>query len=192
MSKLISECPICHKKSVTETSCYNLGKSKFITLDCGHTYREKVSVTISDEIILKDGKSLYPFQVKGVHFAEQSGFNCLIADEMGLGKTIQALGILQLHLEELKPVLVIAKASLTIQWQRHILSSLEKFAQIVNSKTDILPNLSIYITSFDTVGSIQAKLKKLNLKTIIVDECQMLKNHETKRTNAIRELVNAH
>jgi SNF2 family DNA or RNA helicase len=126
--------------------------------------------------------------MEGIHFAERSNFNCLIADEPGLGKTIQALGILHLHLDELKPVLIIAKASLTIQWQRYLITCLHKFAQIVTSKSDLLPGISIYITSFDTAGKID--WTKVNPKTIILDECQMIKNHDAKRTNAIRDIVN--
>lgn len=189
MSKIISECPVCHKQGVTQLKQHNFGKLKFIVLDCGHTYKEKLSVTDSGiEIKFADGKVPYPFQLEGIHFAERANFNCLIADEPGLGKTIQGLGILKLHLDELKPVLVIVKASLTIQWQRYFVTCLEKFAQIVNSKSDLVPNLSIYITSYDTAGKID--WTKINPKTIILDECQMIKNHEAKRTNAIRDIVN--
>ncbi len=189
MPKLISECPVCHKTNVKEVKAFNIGKSKFITLDCSHTYRETLSITDDTKVLrLKDGKIPYPFQMEGIHFAERSGFNCLIADEPGLGKTIQALGILHLHLDKLKPVLLIAKAGLTLQWQKYFITCLDKFAQVVNSKSDLLPGLSIYITSFDTAGKID--WTKTNPKTIILDECQMIKNHDAQRTNAIRAIVN--
>src|SRR5574337_598524 len=105
MPKIISQCPVCNKKGVTEKSFFNIGKSKFITLDCGHSYKQDISITEDTSIVLNDGKKLYPFQVEGVHFAEKSGFSCLIADEQGLGKTIQAIALLHLHMDELKPIL---------------------------------------------------------------------------------------
>lgn len=190
MPKIVSECSKCGKKNVQEKKCFNLGKSKYITLDCGHTYKVVTSLTTTDSIELLDGKKLYNFQVQGVHFAELSKFSCLIADEQGLGKTIQATGILHLHLDELKPVLIVVKASLTIQWQKHILTELEKFAQIIDSKNDPLPNCSIFITSWDMVGKID--FGKIKIKTIVLDECQMMKNHDAKRTNAIRALITSH
>lgn len=189
MSKLVSNCPICHSSKITELKSFNIGKSKFVTLDCGHTYKQELKITDNTQVLtLKDGKIPYPFQLEGIHFAERSGFNCLIADEPGLGKTIQALGVLSLHMEELKPILIIAKSSLTLQWQRYCIQCLDKFAQVVNSKSDLLPGLSIYITSYDTAGKID--WTSISPKTIILDECQMIKNHDAKRTNAIRDIVN--
>lgn len=188
MPKVISQCPICNKKNVTEKAFFNIGKSKFITLDCGHTYRTDISLSEGNDIILKDGKKLYPFQVQGVHFAEQSAFNCLIADEQGLGKTIQAIALMHLHMNELKPILCVVKSSLTLQWQRHILLELEKFAPIVWKNSDIVP-APIYITSFDMVGKIDWSKFKPSIKTVIVDECQYIKSNEAKRTNALRSLL---
>lgn len=86
--KLTPFCPICHKKNSLEKSHYKIGSTRFITLECGHTYTEKLVAkeTASDLITLKDGRVLYPFQVDGVRLAESSNFRCQISDEMGLGK----------------------------------------------------------------------------------------------------------
>ncbi len=189
MSKIISKCPVCNKKGVTEKSHFDIGKAKFITLDCGHSYEIEISLTDDNSIVLKDGKSLYPFQVEGVHFAEKSGFSCLIADEQGLGKTIQAIGLIHLHMDELKPILCVVKSSLTLQWQRHIMLELEKFAPVVWRNSDII-SAPIYLTSFDMVGKIDWSKFKPTIKTVIVDECQYIKSHDAKRTNALRALVN--
>ena len=190
MAKIKSECPICKKLNVTEVGHVNLKKTRFITLNCGHTYAEKLSITDSESITLKDGKNLWKFQVDGVHFAEKSGFNCLIGDEQGLGKTIQAVALINLHWDELKPILVIVKASLTYQWQKHILLGCERFAQIITSKSEIIPNNNIWIISYDLTHKLAGELNKLNIKTIISDEIQMIKNHEAKRTNGLRSIVN--
>lgn len=189
MAKIISQCPICHKKGVTEKGFLNLGNAKFITLDCGHSFKQDISVTSDSTITLKDGKELYPFQVEGVHFIERSGFSGLIADEQGLGKTIQAIALMHLHMDELKPILIVVKSSLSLQWQRHVMVELEKFAPVVWRNSDIIP-APIYITSFDMVGKIDWSKFKPSIKTVIVDECQYIKSHEAKRTGALRELIN--
>lgn len=190
MSKLVSECPICHKKNVVEKNCNYFEDLKFISLSCGHTYKEQLKIADKETITLKDGKSLYPFQVEGFKFAEKSNFSCLIADEQGLGKTIQAIAIMNEHLDDLKPILCIVKSSLTLQWQRHILSEMDRFAQILLDPKDVILPCAIYIISFDMVGKFDWEKIKPSIKTVIIDECQYIKNHEAKRTNAVRNLIN--
>lgn len=189
MAKIKSECPICKKKDVHEIKHSTLNKFRFITLSCGHSYTEKLSVTKDEIIRLEDGKILWKFQVEGVHFAERSSFRCLIADQQGLGKTIQSIALLKLHWNELKPILIICKGGLTLQWQKHILLGLGMFAQILNRKSDIIPGLNIWIMSFDMTHKLSDEIKKLGIKTIIADEVQMIKNHDAKRTQGIREIV---
>jgi SNF2 family DNA or RNA helicase len=199
--KIESVCPVCRKTGVTEISSSSLGRMRFIKLSCGHTYSTKVIQKSSGSILLDDNRELYPFQTLGVRFAESSNFRCLIADEMGLGKTIQAIACLKLHKEELLPALIIVKASLTTQWSKELFSSTGLPSQILNSNTEPLPFFPIFITSFDalpprvkrgkkneyTDGLIE-KIKPLGIKTLIIDECQMMKNHDSNRTNAIRDL----
>ena len=209
MPRLIPKCPICHTKNILEKSHTTIGKNRFITLDCGHTYVEKLLsngkiISTTDDIILKDNRKLYPFQVLGVRFAEQSNFKCLIADEMGLGKTIQAIGIINGHYENLKPIVIVVKSSLTHNWLRELLGGSGLLAQVFESGDNIIPGIGIVIVSYDTLlprkirGSEHklndANLKKIiafNPKTMILDETQMLKNHNAKRTNAIREIARA-
>lgn len=201
--KLEINCPVCNKKGVSEKSHFVLGKKRFITLDCGHTYSiDQISESKLDKITLADGRVLYPFQYDGVRFAEKSNFRCLISDEMGLGKTIQAVGALSLHLDDLKPVVVIVKSSLTYQWMKEIVTGTgNPLVQILDTKDNPLPGFPIYICSFDSLpprkkkgteneytDGLGQKLKVIKPKTLIIDECQMLKNHSAARTNAIREL----
>ena len=200
MAKIVSICPVCQKKGVEELSLKIWGKTAFHKLDCGHTYTSKViEKSKLNTIKLNDGRELYPFQVEGVRFLEGNSFRGLITDEMGLGKTIQAIGALKLHSDELLPVLVIVKASLTVQWAKEIYNGTGLPAQILDTKTPPLENFPIYITSFDslpgratkngTSNGVGSKLRGLKLKTLIIDECQMMKNHDSNRTNAIRELM---
>lgn len=206
--RLISECPTCHKKNIAERSHKNIGKSRFITLECGHIKIEKLlGVGDHESLTLKDGRKLYPFQVAGENFIERSNFRCQISDEMGLGKTIQAIAAIDLHYDELSPILVVCKASLTYNWLKEITSGTKRLAQVFESGDSILPMAGITIVSFDTLtprtmkikGSDKTKTNRKNLetliarkfKTVILDEVQAIKNHTSKRTNAVRELIRA-
>lgn len=202
MSKIISECSRCHKKNVQETGRSKLGNSYFINLDCGHTKIETgIAPSGLNEIKLQDGRALYPFQVQGVRFLEANNFRGLISDEMGLGKTIQAVAGINLHYEDLKPILCVVKASLTYQWLKEIVSGTGKFAQILDRTIPPVPGIEIFITSYDAIpqrkkrnseeltGGLVDIIKKLNIKTVILDEVQMLKNHESSRTQAVRDIV---
>jgi SNF2 family DNA or RNA helicase len=189
MPRIIATCPICGKDKVTEKKHFKLGSRRFITLSCGHTFTEKLSLTKEDKIVLKDGKDLYGYQVKGVKFAEESGFNCLIADQTGLGKTIQAVAIMNLHWGELKPFLIVCKGSLVYQWRRHIELGCEKLAQVIDAKNEPLKGIGCYIVSFDMLHKLSSTINKLGIKTIIADEIQMIKNPSAKRTNGLRRVV---
>jgi SNF2 family DNA or RNA helicase len=201
--RLISSCPICGKKNVSAKSRSKFGTTLFVTLDCGHTYHEKgLAVSEIDEIILSDNRKLYPFQTEGVKFIERSNFRCQISDEMGLGKTIQAIGAVNLHYDDLKPILIIVKASLTFNWLREVVKGSGRLAQVFESGDSLLPNVGIVIVSYDTLIPRKVKgsefkvndknfetLKAFKPKTVILDEVQMIKNHNAKRTQAIRDLI---
>jgi len=206
MAKLTPICPICSKKNVLELHHSTIGKIRFITLNCGHTYTESmIGVSNQDHYTLKDGRNLYPFQVLGKKFIESSNFRCQISDEMGLGKTIQAVAAINDHFEELKPIIIVVKASLTYNWFKEILSGSGRISQIFESGDTLIPGVEIVLISFDTLSPRTRLNKKTGItrtdrsnldkiinyapKTLIIDECQMMKNHEAKRTNAIRELV---
>jgi len=190
--KLIFSCPRCNKKTSVKSENH-LGNKKFILLECGHiNVKEKLQ---DKEIspILKDGRLLYNFQLDGVEFAKASDFRCLIADEMGLGKTIQVVSAFQNFPEILLPSLIVVKASLKIQWMRELYNGAGIISQILESYTEPLINdprinISAYITSYDSLKNASWK-EKLPYKSLILDECQMIKNHNAKRTQEVRNLV---
>ena len=151
----------------------------------------------------------FPFQVDGMKFAEQalsSGKGCGIFDDMGLGKTIQALGLLKFH-PEWGPFAFGVKSAIKFGWFKAILNWMgdEFLPQIINSSNDIvIPGLKCYIFSYDMLVFKTKKLKSgktvhqgfdvqkfidAGIKTIVLDECQQLKNPDSSRTQQIRKLA---
>jgi|SRR6187399_72446 len=138
---------------------------------------------------------LMDFQVKGAQSAEkglsiQKGFG--IFDDMGLGKTVQALAIVRYHLEY-TPTLYAVKSAIKFNWFKQInrwLGPLFMPQIIQTSKDFLIPNLRSYIISYDLLKRFpREKIEKLNIKLVVLDECQQIKNVDSARTQEVRKLV---
>jgi hypothetical protein len=151
----------------------------------------------------------FPFQVDGMRFAEialSMGKGVGIFDDMGLGKTVQACGLLKFH-PEWGPFCFGVKSAIKFQWFKSILNWMgdEFLPQIINSSNDIvIPGLKCYIISYDMLvfktkkmksgktvnqGFDVQKLIDAGIKTLVLDECQQLKNPDSSRTQEIRKLA---
>jgi len=138
---------------------------------------------------------LFEFQVTGARFIEAA---CAIQkgaglfDDMGLGKTVQILAYLRYHPERY-PVLYVVKSAIKFNWFKQIVRwhGPDYLAQVINTSKDaILPGLKSYIISYDLLKRFPTeKLAKLGLKTVVLDECQQIKNPDSSRTQEVRKLV---
>lgn len=125
--------------------------------------------------------------------------NCIVTHN-----TIQVLAYLKFH-PEVFPVLFIVKSGIKFQWFKEILRWLDDshLAQVISSSSDfIIPNLKCYIASYDifvhksrtrngktiTQGFDITRFEGL-IKTIVLDECQQIKNPDSSRTREIRKLA---
>lgn len=184
------ECSVCGKVAV-EKDRIEFGDYKLITLICGHTTTEDV-LGISDynSIISSDGRKLMPFQIEGVKFAELSNARCLIGDEQGLGKTVQACALLKLHLAELSPTLVLTKTTIKLQWMWEIFRwvGTKKVQVIQSSKEMAIPGFDVYVVTYDLIKN-EHMFDHVSIKTIIVDECQAIKNHLSGRAKAVQRFA---
>lgn len=149
------------------------------------------------DFLFSDGTKPYPFQRENIKLFYKSDLKAGCFDEVGLGKTISALGVLRVADlfpnyagdKEVYPVAILVKSGLRLQWSKEILSKLGVIAQIVDGKYPE-PDFSlfkIHIYSMDFIKSKQ--VERLPYKTVIIDECQLIKNPEAKRTQAVRDLV---
>jgi len=211
-----SECGKVAKELMTSSSVNEKGdKVKTIILECYHTIVKIIPKAIPyEEFTTFEHKNngckhewdknhcttcgaykLFPFQVEGAQFIEKAltiQKGAALFDEMGLGKTVQPLAYLNYHPEAL-PVLVVVKSGVKFQWFKEIIRFLGPsfLAQVISTSRDpLLPGLKCYIVSYDLLRRFdKEKFFKVGIKTIILDECQQIKNPDSARTQEVRQLV---
>jgi SNF2 family DNA or RNA helicase len=157
----------------------------------------------------------YPFQSKGISFAIEHEYRCLIADEQGLGKTVQALGIMhhamKTNPDDFFPCLIMAKSNVKMQWMVQLLNwcGMDYIPQIIeDSKLIPVPGFNVYIASYDIFRRFSKKTtvtkvskwghevettQKTNpfyefpFKTVIMDEVQAIKG-DSQRTEEVKKI----
>lgn len=148
--------------------------------DSGLTKYQKITST--------DGKTLYPYQIRAVNKLESAGGSGLIAVKVGRGKTIISIAYLEMNADESLPVVIVAKTSILTQWQKEVNRWGGRIAQILNTGKDMpLPGFKYYITTYDLIGEFDWSI--IQPKTIILDECQAIKNTAAKRTQKVRNIA---
>jgi SNF2 family DNA or RNA helicase len=192
------ECKVC-KKIAVEVSRIKLGKTLLIKLACGHLLHSETLQSDNnsyDSIVFSDNCKPRPYQIEAIQFAEQANVRCIIADEQGLGKTIEALSLLRLHPEKLLPAVIVAPTTVKLQWMYEIYricGSPKDFpVQVIkSSKERAMLGFKIYIVTYDILKNVEmfSYLPEGHIKTIIIDECQRVKNHLSDRAKAVQKVA---
>lgn len=197
------ECPHC-KKVAVELSRVKIGKTMLVKLACGHlVHSERLGVASQsqyDSIQFLDGCKPRPYQIDAVKFMENNEVRGIIADEQGLGKTIESLSLLRLHPAELLPAAIVVPTTVKLQWMREIHRictangphDKQFLTQIIQSgKEKAMPGFQIYITTYDLLKKegLFDFLPEGYIKTIIIDECQRVKNHLSDRAKAVQKIA---
>lgn len=196
------ECSKCGKIAVEE-SRVKLGSTTLIKLACGHlmSYASSVSSdeSVYDSIVFSDGKKPRAYQIDCIKFAEEANFNLIIADEQGLGKTIESASLLRLHYKKLLPAVIVVPTTVKLQWMWEIDRicvagdpELKKrfLTQVIQSgKEKAMPGFQIYIITFDMLKKDDVFEYVPDIKTIIIDECQRIKNHLSDRAKAVQKIA---
>lgn len=188
-------CPVCDKTAV-EISRFAIGKSILLKLKCGHLIAESNLTGSSVDYYTKpfpDGRALMPYQVECVKFVESANARCLIADEQGLGKTFEALASIAYHVAELSPAIIVTKTTIKIQWLYEIAGLTgSKKIQILSKSTDrALPVFDFFITTYDILKKSEV-FDYVDPKTLVLDECQAIKDHLSGRAKAVQQIVDTH
>jgi SNF2 family DNA or RNA helicase len=117
------------------------------------------------------------------------GAGACLADDMGLGKTLQALAVILTRAPE-GPTLVLAPTSVCMNW----LEEAVRFAPTLKPKrfgpgnrTAFLKHLGPFDLVVCSYGLLQTEAEALagvEWQTLVADEAQAIKNHQTKRAKA--------
>lgn len=192
------ECKTCGKIAVEE-SRLKLGKTLIIKLACGHILHSTILAagdqSSYDSIVSSDNCKPRPYQIDAVKFAEQADARCIIADEQGLGKSIESLSLLRLHPEKLLPAVIVCPSTVKLQWMHEVHrwcgNGSEFLTQVIQSgKEYAMPGFKIYIVTYDMLKNPKLfdLLPENTVKTVIIDECQRIKNHLSDRAKAVQKL----
>src|SRR3990167_11313613 len=195
-SILRETCVHCGKIAV-EKSRFRLGSATIVRLHCGHQVIKsalKASANVYDDLISADGKKPRPYQIEGIKFLENADANAILADEQGLVKTIQACLLLKLHPEELLPAILTVPTTVKLQWLHEIIrwcgQNTTFITQIINNGKEVaLPGFGLYIVTYDILKKASIFDMVPEIKTIIIDECQRIKNHLSDRAKAVQQIV---
>jgi len=190
------QCKTCNKIAVEE-SRLKIGKTVIIKLVCGHIlHSENLSSNNYDILVSSDNCRPRPYQIEAVKFGEEANCKFIIADEQGLGKTIQSLSLLRLHPEKLLPAVIVCPTTVKRQWMTEIHrwcgKGPEYLTQIIHSSKDrAIDGFMIYIVTYDMLKNdkIFEFLPENHIKTIIIDECQRIKNHLSDRAKAVQKVA---
>lgn len=186
----------CGKVAV-ELTRVKLGNDYLITLECGHLVFEGRLGSADDvytSIVSKDGKFLMPYQIDGIKRLEQANALAILADMQGLGKTIQAIGLIRLHRKILTPAVVVVPATVKHQWHHEFIRwspEGENFiCQVIsNGKEFAAPGFDIYIVTYEMAKNEETwRFVQDDIKCVIIDECQRIKNHLSGRAKGVQKL----
>lgn len=115
----------------------------------------------------------------------------LIADEMGLGKTIEAIGIINLH-PELRKVLIVVPSSLKINWRNELRKWLVDDRTVGVAKGSTLPDTDIIVINFEILKQNHHALITRNFDLLVIDEAHNVRNVNTQRYNFLKPLAAKH
>ena len=130
--------------------------------------------------IVPDGRSLMPYQAKGVGWLALKR-NSILADEMGLGKTVQVCALI--NMLGLTPSLIVCPASLKLQWARELSAWCPQLTvELVNPKVAFPTNADVVIINYDILHKFRHELRLRPWPLLVFDEAHYLKNRGTRRT----------
>jgi SNF2 family DNA or RNA helicase len=143
--------------------------------------------------------SLREYQKQGLawlNLLDDFNFGGCLADDMGLGKTLQIIAFILAQRKKAKQNtnLVVAPTSLIFNWQAEV----EKFAPSIKMLTlygagrikdiTVFDNYELILTSYGTLLSDITFLTKYRFNYIFLDESQNIKNVDSQRYYAARQL----
>lgn len=157
-----------------------------------------------EEDILSGGIKLRGYQRAGIHWLDWLTSHYLhgvLADDMGLGKTIQMIIAMRLAYEESGEKvhsLIICPRSVVTHWHREIKRVFPKAFVYEYRGPNRTPHVFnqkepyIFVTTYATAANDINTLKTVPFLFVVLDEGTSIKNPQTKRAIAVKQLNSAH
>ncbi len=131
----------------------------------------------------------FPYQDTAVNITEERNGRVLLALAMGLGKSLCSYLYASRKPEERLPLLVICPASVKWQWQDEALKHFGWPSEVLEGtrppKRKVPGRFPVTIVNYDILRPWRRYLKRLNPKTVVVDESVYIANRTAKRTYAV-------
>ncbi|CAN5125520.1 DEAD/DEAH box helicase [soil metagenome] len=144
---------------------------------------------------------LRPYQLEGFRwlaFLWASRLGGILADDMGLGKTLQTLALMaHARAEGAAPFLVVAPTSVVSTWAHEaaaftpglvVREVVESQARRGTSVTQVREGADVVVTSYTLYRLEVDAYVNLEWGGLVLDEAQMVKNHQGKTYQAVRRL----
>jgi uncharacterized Zn finger protein len=142
---------------------------------------------------------LRPYQHHGYNwlcFLDEFGWGGCLADDMGLGKTLQMITFLQNQVNKFpdKTNLVVVPTSLLFNWEQELRKFSPNITFLIHSGAEREKELEVFkayhviITTYGLVMNDIENLKDFEFNYVILDESQAIKNPESQRFKAVRQL----
>lgn len=142
--------------------------------------------------------TLFPYQKDGLRWLTtitSQEIGGILADEMGLGKTVQIIALFAREYSERRvPFVVVAPGTLLENWRRELarfapsLHTLIHRGQQRTGFPDELSASDVVLTSYDTLIRDLPLFKRIDWNVVVLDEAQAIKNPETRRASAVKQL----
>lgn len=141
--------------------------------------------------------TLRRYQAFGAQFVLAQN-RVILGDDMGLGKTIQALAVMShlaaqaSHLGAVWRFLVVAPASVLVNWEREVAGKSDLPVHVLHGSRD--PGAvdawhahgGVAVTTFEHTAKLDVRA---SVDLIVIDEAHYVKNPQAQRTQRIAELV---
>ena len=144
------------------------------------------------------------YQIQAVRMLESNNGRGILGDDMGLGKTYEALAWLVINTGNI-PAVIVCPSNLKYQWQRQLWEHARMKSEVVEGVTPYYPSCPVVIINYKILaeavwpGGKRRKrarpkfpwvdmLKRMEPKTVILDEFHYIKNRAALRTRACVQL----
>jgi len=140
---------------------------------------------------------LRPYQVEGfswLKFLREHNLGGVLADDMGLGKTVQTIALMVAAREKAKPFLIAAPTSVVENWDLELQKFAPHLKVVVLRRGDRahlykkIPAADAVVISYSLICRDFEYLKNLAFDSLILDEAQFVKNHQSKAYGYIRKI----